>query len=229
MQANSSRKIENFLASPAGERFRKLAGMLASGYRGERANAADMATKLLVEHELTWAEVMGQAPAPSGGGQSTRINDLEYRLRIEQENYQKLFKTNTKLRRDIDALEAALRKLAHESVHERIKKLEDENAHLKMTIAKANGPAGGTKYHNGEDPAPNQSTSHKPRVYATKLQKQINEAIDEIEGAIELSDWEQQFCASVRELKYKLSPKQAARLTMLAKQANLDVVFEATG
>jgi hypothetical protein len=38
------------------DRFRKLMGKLGSDYDGERASAAHLCTKLLLQHRLTWGE-----------------------------------------------------------------------------------------------------------------------------------------------------------------------------
>ncbi len=46
-----------------GKRFGALLGMLGSSADGERANAASLATRMLKEAGLTWADVSGSAPA----------------------------------------------------------------------------------------------------------------------------------------------------------------------
>jgi hypothetical protein len=51
------------LSAPALDRFVKLCGLLTSEHDGERATAARMASDLLRQHRLTWAEVLTPAPA----------------------------------------------------------------------------------------------------------------------------------------------------------------------
>jgi hypothetical protein len=54
------------LSQPVLDRLSKLLGMLGSSHDGERANAATLATKLLKEHDWTWADFVhaleGAAP-----------------------------------------------------------------------------------------------------------------------------------------------------------------------
>jgi hypothetical protein len=51
------------LPAPALDRLTKLCGLLGSDHDGERATAARMASDLLRQHKLTWAEVLMPAPA----------------------------------------------------------------------------------------------------------------------------------------------------------------------
>jgi chromosome segregation ATPase len=198
-------KIEDFLKSAAGQRFLKLAGMLSSSFEGERANASAMANDLLREAGLTWGEVLGAGPAPSQGGQLHRIVDLEARLKIARRDYEDARAANARL-------------------YAKVAKLEND-----LLEAKRRETERQRDYSRGNDPAPKDRPNPKPRTYASELQRGLNRAVDQIEAAVELNEWEQQFCASLRDLKYKLSPKQAARLNALLEQANIDEEFEAVG
>lgn len=192
MQAKSSLKAEKFLASPAGERFRKLVGMLGSDGDGERANAAALANRLLREVDLTWGEVVGAAP---DGSFHNPTSDM--------------------LQRRLDAVVAInLRQKAD------ICRLEAEVAQLKAPktdFRKRKGP-NGTAW----------TTASAGKEYESDLQRDLNEAIDQIEAAIELNDWEVQFLVSIRTLKWKISPKQWARLKVLADQAGLKPMADPT-
>ncbi len=59
------------LPSPARERLMRIAGMFGSQFPGERANAAEAATRLLQEHRLTWRDVLAPCPAPRPGRAAT--------------------------------------------------------------------------------------------------------------------------------------------------------------
>ena len=48
----------------ARDRLVKLLGLLGSEHHGERANAAQMASRLLAQCGLTWADVIQPPPAP---------------------------------------------------------------------------------------------------------------------------------------------------------------------
>src|SRR4051794_34591945 len=50
------------LPAPAHDRFVKLCGLLTSDAAGERATAARMASDLLRQHKLSWAEVLNPQP-----------------------------------------------------------------------------------------------------------------------------------------------------------------------
>ena len=52
------------LPAPALDRLTKLCGLLGSDHDGERATAARMASNLLRQHRLTWAEVLKPDRAP---------------------------------------------------------------------------------------------------------------------------------------------------------------------
>lgn len=215
-------KVAAFLASEAGTRFKKLAGMLGSNGDGERANAASLATRLLRDADLTWGEVMGAGTAngaqrPSDGGQATRIRDLETRLKMSE-----AFCTAQGTR--ASAAEAQLRRAKTE-----IGKLRNELevARREVQAAKAAFELAGTSHAQARDffkkaeAAPGLKAG-KPKDYATDFQRQINDLIDEIENAVELNDWEQGFLNSIRDLKYRITEKQWKKLQALAEQAGAD-------
>jgi hypothetical protein len=60
------------LPAPAHDRFVKLCGLLTSDADGERATAARMASDLLRQHKLTWAEVLNPScqPCPKCAGRA---------------------------------------------------------------------------------------------------------------------------------------------------------------
>ncbi len=63
------------LPDPDTDRLNKLTGLLASEFDGERANAARMATRLLRQHNLTWADLVHAATRqPEHAGASTRAH-----------------------------------------------------------------------------------------------------------------------------------------------------------
>lgn len=71
MQAKTSLTIQQFLADPKRrQRFTAILGLLGSDAAGEVANAARVATAMLRENGLTWADAvnaLGAAPAFSSG------------------------------------------------------------------------------------------------------------------------------------------------------------------
>lgn len=188
MQAQTSSKIEKFLASPAGQRFIKLAGLLGSNHPGEAANAAMLASKVLIMADLTWAEVIeGSAPVR---GSFDNPTDEMLRKRLEA-----VVTINRKQVAEIDQLKAEIEKLKNPPKDFRKRKAPDVDW----------------------------GTANAGKAYETDLQRDLNEAIDQIESAIELNDWERQFLTSIRDIKWKISPKQWARLKILADQAGLKV------
>lgn len=188
MQAQTSSKVEKFLASPEGERFTKLAGLLGSEHRGERANAAAMANRLLREADLTWGEVIGGSAPARGSFENPTDNMLAKRLEA-------VVAINRKQGAEIDQLKAEIEKLK-------------------------NPPK---DFRKRKAPGVDWGTANAGKAYETDLQRDLNEAIDQIESAIELNDWERQFLTSIRDIKWKISPKQWARLKILADQAGLKV------
>lgn len=270
MQVKSSPKVQNFLASPTGQRFLKLAGMLGSDGDGERANASAMANRLLREAELTWGEVLaGTTTADSRGGQQTTINDLRARLRVAEAG-------RAEAARRVNDLEHRLARATREGQNA-TENLRQTIRDLTAKLAKAHATAGApnaapTVHHwsvvenpfdrlatitvrvptheamkvftalsldptiNDLDPvkagrsrAGTGEQSKKKRVYATQLQRQINELVDEIEAGVELNQWETDFVTSVRELRYKISEKQVRRLKILADQAGVECTIEPVG
>lgn len=210
MQAKTSPKIESFLASPAGQRFIKFAGMLGSNADGERANASSMASKLLIEAGLTWAEVLG-TPA-SQGGQQTRIRDLETRLRVVTDNLRISDQANKELRRKL--ADRGAQGAGDELVmKQKIARLERENAQMKAKLAETANP----EFAGTGKP--------KRKKYASPDQEAMNKLVDEIEEMIELDSREAEFLDSMRKTKWKLSPKQYAWLARLAVSAGADFSY----
>jgi hypothetical protein len=66
-------------------RIRKLMGKLGSDYDGERASAAHLCTKLLLQHRLTWADVVA-GKLESGGQDADRTLEQGY-LRGYQDGF----------------------------------------------------------------------------------------------------------------------------------------------
>lgn len=232
MQVKSTSKVSAFLASSAGQRFQKLAGMLGSDGHGERANAAGMATELLRTAGLTWGEVMGAGP--SQGGQQTRIIDLETRVRIldrhrqdDQRKIADMISQDKRQKAEINRLrrelEDALRQLRVAEQFTGTSKAEAQDFFAKADSVKmqTSGLKPG-KYRNGDQPAPNQSTTRKPRKFETPFQEKLNELLDEIEEQCEMNDWESGFIASLRDLKYRITSKQYAKLEAMADNAGID-------
>lgn len=195
-----------FLSSDAGRKFAKLVGMLGSAHAGEAGNAATMATKLLQEAGLTWGEVMG---AGTSNGHQSRWNGDAARLSI---------------------LEGQLR-MAHQTIasnSSEIHRLKGQIASLqtKLTVAEGEVLAARRAFEQA-GPEVKMRTPDKDndgtRKFASKMQAILNWTIDQIEDAIELSDWEQGFLKSMRELKWKISPKQFAKLEDMAERAGVDL------
>ena len=66
--------------------FRKLIGKLGSDQDGERASAANLCTRLLLRHRLTWADVV--AGKVEGGENTDRTLDQDY-IRGYEDGFQK--------------------------------------------------------------------------------------------------------------------------------------------
>src|SRR4051794_41972044 len=66
--------------------FRKLIGKLGSDQDGERASAANLCTRLLLRHRLTWADVV--AGKVEGGENTDRTFDQDY-IRGYEDGFQK--------------------------------------------------------------------------------------------------------------------------------------------
>lgn len=216
MQVKSTSKVSAFLASSAGQRFQKLAGMLGSDGHGERANAAGMATELLRTAGLTWSEVMGAGP--SQGGQQTRLIDLETRNRI-------LDRHNKDLANQIQTYAAQDRKHKQEIARLR-RELEDALRQLRVAeqftgTSKAEAQDFFAKADGGLKPGKANGKSSKQK-FETIFQERLNELLDEIEGQCEMNDWESGFVASLRDLKYRITPKQYAKLEAMADNAGID-------
>ena len=242
MQVKNSPKAQSFLASAAGKRFIKFAGMLTSDFEGERANAAQMATKLLQEAQLTWAEVMS---AGTGNGHSPgfqRFSDgtsatHRAQLAAERDANRRLRQMNQKLTAENNTLSLEAQRLKQDGT-----KLRAEITSLLMKLNIAEGEVTAAKRafeQAGTSPqeaaaffqraesvkmqTPKRGLKAGTRSFETPLQKQLNELIDEIEDQIELNDWETGFLTSLRDLKWKITDKQFFRLEKLADQAGLDI------
>ena len=203
-----------FLSSDAGRKFAKLVGMLGSAHAGEAGNAATMATKLLQEAGLTWGEVLGAGTSNgfqrfSDGGQTVSIRDLEKRLEILQ--------GQLKMAHTLQAM-----------TYSELSKAKGLIASLqtKLTVAEGEVLAARRAFEQA-GPEVKMRTPDKDndgtRKFASKMQAILNWTIDQIEDAIELNDWEQGFLKSMRDLKWKISPKQFAKLEDMAERAGVDL------
>lgn len=215
-------QVKTFLASPQGQRFIKLVGMLGSNGDGERANASAMANRLLQEAGLTWAEVLGGA-GTSQGGQATRIADLEARNRILNNQLSENNKRFDDFVRQDKTQKQEIARLRRE-LGDALQQLKVANQAFEMAGAgdvefKAQADAFFRKADEGGLKTGKKTGKDK---WSSKLNRQINELADRIESAIELNAWEQGFLASIRDLKWKISPKQADRLRDMADAAGVE-------
>ena len=235
-----SMSVSDFLNSPTGSRFKKLIGMLGSDGDGERANASAMATKLLKDAGLTWGEVM-EKTGPAPGASHSRYTAGGYNTNDRLELIA-LRNALSAVRRDLSSSEAA-RKSAESTVKVQLKRLEaarKENRKLKelLTAAEDNVAAAKRAFEVAGTSATEadqffnkvgtgqrkglKASSGRPKAFESPLHKQLNELIDEIESELELNDWESSFLTSLRDLKWKISPKQWAKLCDLAEHAGVE-------
>jgi diketogulonate reductase-like aldo/keto reductase len=181
--------------------------MLGSDGEGERSNAAALATRLLKENGLTWSETVSgagtvQAPQQRWNGDAARVSILEGQLRMAHQT------------------------IASNSCE--IRRLKDQIASLQMKLTTAEGEVlAAWRAFKQADPEVKMHSPDKDndgtRKFASKMQAILNWSIDQIEDAIELSEWEQGFLKSMRELKWKISPKQFAKLVDMADRAGVDL------
>jgi hypothetical protein len=175
-----------------GKRFIAIVGMLGSDGQGERANAAALATKMLKDWDLTWDEVIGTGNA----GEKSSSNDSALKahiVRLEETNRKNLAAIGN-LRRENERLLA------------RVTKLEA-------------GPSGTRDYSKGEQAGPKHAY-HDSSGKIKTFNFYINELIDQIENRLSMSEWEENFCMSIRQ-RNKLSDKQLFHLRRLAEKAGV--------
>ncbi len=82
----------------AGDKFRKVCGLLSSDHDGERATAARMATDILKAANLTWDDVLVDSPA--GGG----ARDLQSHIQILKQLLDDERSRTTRLIEELNAL-----------------------------------------------------------------------------------------------------------------------------
>ncbi len=183
-------RVKNFMKTQ-GKRFIAIVGMLGSDGQGERANAAALATKMLKEADLTWDEVIG-----TGTPRENSNNEMGLRahiIRLEETNRKHL---------------AAIGNLRR----------ENERLLAKVTKLEA-GPSGTRDYSMGDKAGPKHAY-HSSSGKIKTFNFYINELIDQIESRLEMSEWEENFCMSIRQ-RNKLSDKQLFHLRRLAEKAGV--------
>ena len=98
----------------AADRLTKLCGLLTSSHDGERANAAALASRLLTDCGLTWADLVArafQAPQPPAQlpPHAQHIRDVQWALRFQNRltDRERKFLTDIGRCRRISAKQAA--------------------------------------------------------------------------------------------------------------------------
>lgn len=221
-----SPKVKQLLAN---KRFIAIVGMLGSNGSGEAANAAALATKMLQEAGLTWAELVNAVPASGGPDprQSAdfRILDALHRTQDALANIQR---KNEALLSDLQAQKRHVSKLKLE--------LDDGKrmiASLEAALKKANeqrraAPGG---FHFTDAPEEDQRPRNAPprdEAFQTRTYREIKDWLDRLvkEAWDDLSEWEVGFFTDFYEKKRALlTEKQYAVFKRTAEKTGLPLDF----
>lgn len=198
---------KQFLSDPkTARRFEQIVGMLGSSAEGERANAAALASRMLAEAGMTWAEVLSGRPGATSG-----LSDAQWQLDVVMRSLKSARESHAKT-------DARLKTALDENRMLRDKLIEAER--IIKTLQQPKGSVQEELETVLKRSAPRRSkfTPSPERVFV-----KLHDLLDDIEDNIILSDQERRFFANMRDWSGKPTAKQWSWLCKIAERAGVEV------